>query len=331
MKLAIVILNWNGLPHLKTFLPSVVNYSQGHGLYVIDNASSDDSVAWLKEQHPFISIIQNDRNEGFCRGYNQGLQKVEAEYLVLLNSDVEVTSNWIEPIIEWMESDSKLAACQPKILSYHQKEKFEYAGAGGGLIDWLGYPFCRGRVFDHLENDLGQYDDITEIFWASGACLFIRASLFKEMGGFDETFFAHMEEIDLCWRLKNRGYKIGYCGMSTVYHLGGGTLQKDNPFKTYLNFRNGLFLLYKNLPQKRLFSTLFVRLLLDGVAAFRHFLKWEINMVKMILKAHTHFYLSVYNDKVKRVNLKGLETKPILYKSIVYEYFAKGKKRYLEL
>lgn len=331
MKLAIAILNWNGLRHLQTFLPSVVEHSGKHGIFVIDNASNDDSVLWIKKNYPTVSIIQNTENEGFCKGYNLGLSKIEAEYYVLLNSDVEVTAGWIDPILDTMDQNQSISACQPKILSYANKKSFEYAGGGGGFIDWLGYPFCRGRVFDSLEEDKGQYNDIAELFWASGACFFVRSNIFHELGGFDEAFFAHMEEIDLCWRMKNRGHQIMYVGESTVYHVGGGTLQQTSPFKSYLNFRNGLFLLYKNLPKKRLFSTLFIRLFLDGVAAVRHFLKMEFEFVWVVLKAHIHFYNYILKKKVVRDNLKGKETRPMLYKSIVWEYFAKGRKTYSEL
>ncbi len=331
MNLAIVILNWNGLKHLQVFLPSVVHYAEGHPIYVVDNASSDASVVWLSENYPSIQLVLNSQNEGFCKGYNLGLKHIQADYFVLLNSDVEVTENWISPILRMMENDADIAACQPKILSFSEKQKFEYAGAGGGLIDWLGYPFCRGRIFDSLEDDRGQFDDIQEVFWASGACFFVKASLFYELGGFDETFFAHMEEIDLCWRLKTRGYKIMYCGQSKVYHLGGGTLQKESPFKSFLNFRNGLCLLYKNLPQKRLASTLFIRMVLDGVAGIRHLLKGELALLWSILKAHGHFYRFLFQNKLKRDNVKNIEVKPTLYSSIVWEYFMKGKKKYAEL
>jgi GT2 family glycosyltransferase len=331
MKVAIVILNWNGLGHLKTFFSSVSTYSESYPVYVIDNASTDDSVLWLKQNFPTTIVISNPQNEGFCRGYNLGLQQIEADYFVLLNSDVEVTDNWISPIIHLMEEDQMVAACQPKILAYLDKQKFEYAGAAGGFIDWLGYPFCRGRVFETQEEDTGQFDDTKEVFWATGACFFVRAALFNELGGFDESFFAHMEEIDLCWRLKNRGYKIMYEGSSKVYHLGGGTLQQTSPYKSFLNFRNGLFLLYKNLPQKRLSSTIFIRLLLDGVAGIRFFAKFEMAMVWSIIKAHGYFYSALFRNQIKRDNLKNVETKPILYTSIVWDYFAKGKKKYSEL
>lgn len=331
MKIAIAILNWNGLQHLQTFLPSVVAHSGTHSIFVIDNASTDGSVAWVKQSYPSISIVQNTENEGFCRGYNIGLSQIEAEYFVLLNSDVEVTVGWIDPILQLMDQDQEVAACQPKILAYLNKQRFEYAGAAGGFIDWLGYPFCRGRVFDTVEEDKGQYNDTKELFWASGACFFVRSKVFRELGGFDEAFFAHMEEIDLCWRMKNRGHKILYVGESTVYHVGGGTLQQTSPFKAYLNFRNGLFLMYKNLPKKRLFSTLFIRLFLDGVAAVQYFVKLEFNLVWVILKAHIQFYNHLLKKKVVRDNLKGRETQPTLYKSIVWEYFAKGRKTYSDL
>ena len=331
MKLAIAILNWNGLTHLQTFLPSVVEYSSDYSIYLIDNASTDNSVDWVIKTYPQISIIVNTQNGGFCKGYNDGLKQIDAEYFVLLNSDVEVTVNWLRPMLNILENDLKVAAVQPKILSYHQKDTFEYAGAAGGHIDWLGYPFCRGRVFDSVEKDESQYNDTKEIFWASGACMFVRASLYHELGGFDEAFFAHMEEIDLCWQLKNKGYKVMYTGESTVYHLGGGTLQKTNAFKTYLNYRNGLFLLYKNLPQKRLFSTILVRLVLDGISGVRHLLRFEFNFILAILKAHFSFYWMIFKGKVHRVNHSNFETSPILYKSVVWEYFAKGKKVYSDL
>jgi len=331
MKLAIAILNWNGLSHLQTFLPSVVEYSTEHSIYLIDNASTDNSVAWVTKTYPQVSIIVNAQNGGFCKGYNDGLKQIEAEFFVLLNSDVEVTANWLNPILSILENDPKVAAVQPKILSYLQKNTFEYAGAAGGYLDWLGYPFCRGRIFDSVEKDENQYNDTTEIFWASGACMFIRASLFSELGGFDEAFFAHMEEIDLCWQLKNKGYKIMYTGESKVYHLGGGTLQKTNVFKTYLNYRNGLFLLYKNLPKKRLFSTILIRLVLDGISGARHLLRFEFSFILAIIKAHFSFYSIIFKGKVARINHTNFETSPILYRSVVWEYFAKGKKVYSDL
>jgi GT2 family glycosyltransferase len=326
MKLAVVILNWNGIDHLKTFLPSVLRHSGSFAVYVIDNASTDGSVAWLRTQYPEVQIVVNQHNEGFCRGYNLGLKQIEAEYYVLLNSDVEVTENWIRPVFEKMESEPTIAACQPKILSYSNRQQFEYAGAAGGYIDWLGYPFCRGRIFDTLEADKGQYDSEEEIFWASGACFFVRSSLFQQLGGFDEAFFAHMEEIDLCWRLKNRGHKILVLPSSVVYHVGGGTLQASNPFKTYLNYRNGLFLLYKNLPEKRLFSTLLIRLCLDGVSGLRHLVRFEFRFVWAILKAHFAYYRTVLKGTVTRDYKGQKEPSHMLYKSIVLEYFLNKKK-----
>lgn len=246
-KTAVVILNWNGRKFLKKFLPDVIKFSKKDAeVIVADNASTDDSVAVLKADFPEIRIIENKSNGGFAKGYNQALKLIDAEYYILLNSDIEVTENWINPVIELMESDKNIAACQPKIRSYHEKEKFEYAGAAGGFIDKFGYPFCRGRIFQSLEEDKGQYDDTVEIFWATGAALFIRAELYHKLGGMDDDFFAHMEEIDLCWRLKNEGYKIMYCPKSTVYHVGGGTLPTSSSWKTYLNFRNNFFLIYKN-------------------------------------------------------------------------------------
>lgn len=331
MKLAIAILNWNGLAHLQTFLPSVVEHSNEYPIFLIDNASTDGSVEWLKQAYPSIIPIVHEQNEGFCKGYNDGLSQIDSTYFVLLNSDVEVTEGWLDPILKILDNDASVAAVQPKILSYSEKHLFEYAGAGGGQIDFLGYPFCRGRIFDTLEEDKGQYDDITEIFWASGACFFVRTDLFRVMGGFDENFFAHMEEIDLCWRLKNAGYKIMYCGQSTVYHLGGGTLHKSNSMKTFLNYRNGLLLLYKNLPQKRLFSTLFLRLVLDGIAGVEHFLKCRFDSVKAIWRAHKALYSFIYLDKISRKNDSNFESPHILYKSIVWQYFIRGKKYYAEL
>ncbi len=331
MKLAIAILNWNGLKHLQTFLPSVVEHSTGHSIFLIDNASGDGSVAWVQKTYPKIITIINERNEGFCKGYNDGLSQIDAQYFVLLNSDVEVSENWIDPILKLLDKNPKVGAVQPKILSFENKNTFEYAGAAGGHIDWLGYPFCRGRVFETVEVDNGQYNENAEIFWASGACMFVRAELFRDLGGFDEAFFAHMEEIDLCWQLKNKGNKIMFCPESTVYHLGGGTLQKSSPFKTFLNYRNGLFLLYKNLPNKRLFSTLIIRLILDGISSIRHLVKFEFSFIWAILKAHFSFYFHIYFQKIERKNLKNAETNPICYKSIVWEYFGRGKKKYSEI
>ena len=244
-KTAVVILNWNGKKFLEQFLPYVIKHSSSDAeVIVADNASNDDSVEFLKNNYPEIQIINNNENGGFSKGYNEALSKIDAEYYVLLNSDIEVTENWIKPIIDLMDSDKSIAVCQPKLRSYHQKEMFEYAGAAGGFIDKYGYPFCRGRIFNSIEVDNGQYDDTCEVFWATGAAMFVRAELYHKFGGLDNDFFAHMEEIDFCWRLKNEGYKIMYCADSVVYHVGGGTLPKNSSRKTFLNFRNNFNLLY---------------------------------------------------------------------------------------
>jgi GT2 family glycosyltransferase len=263
-KVAVVILNYNGLHWLKTFLEDVILKSKEAEIYVADNASTDDSLDYVKQHFPSVKIVENKDNTGYAGGYNNALQHICADYYVLLNSDVEVTDNWISPIIEQMEKDKSIAACQPKIKKYDEKTHFEYAGACGGFIDKYGYPYCRGRIFDNLEEDKGQYDNPIEVFWASGACLFLRSTAFYEVGGFDWDFFAHMEEIDLCWKLKNKGYKIMCIPQSTVYHVGGGTLKNGSYFKTYLNYRNNLLMLYKNLEPKNRFKILFTRMLLDG-------------------------------------------------------------------
>ncbi|MGM0567570.1 MAG: glycosyltransferase family 2 protein, partial [Bacteroidota bacterium] len=268
-KVAVVILNWNGAKFLRKFLPSVLKHSTEAEIVVADNASADDSLVILEKEFPQVRIIKNHRNEGFAKGYNTALKQIDADYYVLLNSDVEVTANWIQPVIELLERDNSIGAVQPKIRSWYEPEKFEYAGAAGGFLDLYGYPFCRGRIFEHTEKDLQQYDDSREIFWATGACMFVRADLFHDSGGFDPDFFAHMEEIDFCWRIKQKGYKVMFTPKSLVYHVGGGTLPSSSSFKTYLNIRNNLAMLYKNLPQENLSRTIFVRLLLDGIAAIK--------------------------------------------------------------
>lgn len=293
MTVAIAILNWNGKSWLEKFLPSVIEHSQEAEIYVIDNASTDDSIQFLTSNFPSIKIIQNQSNSGFAKGYNEGLKSIKADIYCLLNSDVEVTENWISPITKLFFEDQNIAAIQPKILDYNQKNKFEFAGAGGGLIDNLGYPYCRGRVFDDIETDNGQYDDETEIFWASGCSLFIRSEDFWNMHGFDERFFAHQEEIDLCWRLKNAGRKIYYTGKSIVYHVGGGTLNKQNPRKTFLNFRNNLTMLVKNLPVYQVIPVIFTRLVLDGFAGLYFGYKNGWSHLGAILKAHFGFYSAI--------------------------------------
>ena len=290
MKVAIAILNWNGKHWLERFLPNVILYSQEATIYVIDNDSTDNSVKFLEQNFPTIKIIKNDKNTGFAGGYNEGLKHISEEIYCLLNSDVEVTENWIEPIVELFKKNPEIAAIQPKIRSFEADPYFEFAGAGGGLIDNLGYPYCRGRIFENLEKDKGQYDDETEIFWASGCALFIRKEDYWSMNGLDEKFFAHQEEIDLCWRLKNAGRKIYYCGKSTVFHVGGGTLNKQSPQKTYLNIRNNLSMLLKNLPFAALLWVIPARLILDGVAGIYFGLKDGFPHLWAVIRAHFGFY-----------------------------------------
>ena len=301
IKTAVVVLNWNGKAWLEKFLPNLVNHSQVATVFVADNASTDDSVDYVKINFPTVKIIVNASNGGYAKGYNDVLKQIDAEYFVLINSDIEVTAGWLSPIISLMDSDKQIASCQPKILNYNSKTKFEYAGASGGFIDNLGYPFCRGRIFDDLEQDKGQYNDAVEVFWATGACLFVRSTHFWELGGLDEDFFAHQEEIDLCWRLKNKGYKIMVQPKSVVYHVGGGTLNAGSPFKTHLNFRNNLFMLFKNLPISSLFTTIPMRLVLDGVAALTFLNKEKgLEHVLAIAKAHFSFYFAIPNLIAKR-------------------------------
>ena len=289
MKLAIVILNWNGKKLLETFLPSVIEHSNGHPIYIIDNASTDSSISFLKTHSPTVKCIALKKNFGYAVGYNEGLKQLNEDVFCLLNSDVEVTKNWLKPVIKAFESNQNTVIIQPKILNYYDKTKFEYAGAGGGFIDQLGYPYCRGRIFNSIEEDHGQYNDQKEVFWASGACFFIRAQVFKTLGGFDPKFFAHMEEIDLCWRAKNLGLSVTYIGTSTVYHVGGASLEASNPKKTYLNFRNSLYTLVKN-THHPLLIVVFIRLILDGIAGIRFLLQGQPKHIVAILKAHGSFY-----------------------------------------
>ncbi|MCB0410111.1 MAG: glycosyltransferase family 2 protein [Flavobacteriales bacterium] len=331
-KVAIVILNWNGKEYLQKFLPSVVNHSRDIAkVYVADNASTDDSIDFVKQNYPEIGIIINDKNYGFAKGYNEALKKIKAQYYVLLNSDVEVSENWIQPIIDLMDNDETISACQPKIKDYNRKNHFEYAGAAGGFIDYLGYPLCRGRIFNNLEEDKGQYDDVCEIFWATGAAMFVRASIFNELEGLDEHFFAHMEEIDLCWRMKNSGYKIMYCPASVVYHVGGGTLNKINPKKTYLNFRNNLFLLHKNLPKKDRFRIILQRLFLDGLAGIKLFFEGKPKHTLAIIKAHFHFYGDLKQNKRKRLKKFQPNYVGMLYKNTLFLSFFRGKQTFTEI
>jgi len=332
MKVAVVILNWNGRSFLEDFLPGVIEHSSGDAEIIIaDNNSTDDSVDYLKSKFPDTRVIQNKENGGFAKGYNDALKMVEAEYYILLNSDIEVTENWIQPIIKLMDSDKSIAACQPKILAYNDKSKFEYAGAAGGFIDKYGYPFCKGRLFQSLENDNGQYDEISEIFWASGACFFVRAELFHKFGGLDEDFFAHMEEIDFCWRLKQKGYKVMVCPQSKVYHIGGGTLPKKSSRKTHLNIRNNLIMLYKNLPSDRLFIVFFARFFLDGVAAIKFLLSSGYKDFFAVTRAHIHFYTSIPRHRKKRIAIQPKKVINIYNGNIVYDYYLKGKKTFSSL
>ena len=295
-RIAVVILNWNGKNFLEKFLPVLLENSSSEAeIIVADNASTDDSFDFLQTRFPAVRIIRNDQNYGFAKGYNVALSQVTAEYYVLLNSDIEVTPGWIHPVIDLMDSDNTIAACQPKIRSYSEPGKFEYAGAAGGFIDKYGYPFCRGRMFQTLEEDHGQYDDVVEIFWATGACIFIRAELYHKYGGLDEDFFAHMEEIDFCWRLKNEGYKIVYCPLSVVYHIGGGTLPKISWRKT---------LLFKNLPDNLLFEVFAKRLILDGIAAMKFLITAGFKDFFAVSKAHFSFYASLKKTRQKRHGLK---------------------------
>lgn len=320
MKIAIVILNWNGEVLLERYLPSVIEHSKGADIYVADNASTDDSIAFVTNNYPTVQIIKNTENGGFAKGYNDALVHVDADIYCLLNSDVEVTPNWLTPIIEAFSNIPDVAIIQPKILDLLKKDYFEYAGAGGGFIDQLGYPFCRGRIFQTLERDYGQYDDIKEIFWATGACMFVKKNVFEELNGFDADYFAHQEEVDFCWRAKNHGYKILYVGASKVYHLGGSTLSNMNPKKTYLNFRNSLFSITKNLPRRKAFIIIFLRLLLDGIAALRFIWQLRFKHFFAIFRAHLSFYRQFRKMYKKREKTKFLR-KYYLTKSIVWSYF----------
>lgn len=304
-KTAVVILNYNGENFLRQFLPKVVALSGSAEIVVVDNASTDESIYLLEKEFPAVRLIALEQNFGFCGGYNRGLQQVKAQYYVLLNSDVEVTPGWLNPLETLLDSNPEIAAVQPKILSYHRRDEFEYAGAAGGFIDAFGYPFCRGRFFEKIEKDHGQYDDERQIFWASGACLFIRSEVFHQFGGLDEDFFAHMEEIDLCWKIQRTQRSVWYSGKSTVYHVGAGTLGYDSPFKTFLNFRNGLSLLFKHLDSGELFLKIPIRMILDWLAAFSFLLKGRTGSFKSVFKAHYLFIRNLERDLKKRRSLRS--------------------------
>ncbi|MCW0484462.1 glycosyltransferase family 2 protein [Gaoshiqia sediminis] len=337
LKTAIVILNWNGEKLLPRFLPSVIENSQqeGVGIIVADNGSTDQSVSLLQEKFPQVQLLQLDHNYGFARGYNEALKQIDAEYYILLNSDVEVTPGWIDPLIQLMEDNPEVGAVQPKILSWHNKDEFEYAGAAGGFIDKLGFPFCRGRILNINEKDTGQYDQVTSIFWATGACMAIRANLFREAGGFDADFWAHMEEIDLCWRLKNMGYKIQFTPNSRVFHLGGGSLPYDNPHKLFLNFRNSLWLMYKNLPRRKFYKVLAGRMLLDGAAAFKLLSEGNVNGFGSVFRAHVAFYRSLPALRKKRKELRHLSSQKwhdeILCKSVIWKFYMEKKRTFQDM
>ncbi|CAM3502009.1 glycosyltransferase [Flavobacterium gelidilacus] len=328
-KIAVVILNWNGTKLLQQFLPSVIEYSENATIYVADNASTDESITILKRDFPSVKIIQNKSNYGFAKGYNEALQFVEESYYALINSDIEVTKNWLKPIVELFDSEPKTAIIQPKILDFKKKSHFEYAGAAGGFIDKYGYPFCRGRIFDTLEEDQGQYNDEIEIFWATGACFFIRKEVYHELKGFDADFFAHQEEIDLCWRVFNLGHLAKYTRKSVVYHVGGATLDVANPRKTFLNFRNSLFMLVKNLPLNQLIQVLFIRMILDGIAAFKFLFQGKPKHFLAVGKAHFYFYLKFNTFFAKRKS--NLKANYFKINSIVKTYFIKKQKTFLEL
>ncbi len=335
VKTAVVILNWNGEQFLKQFLPSVVNFSQGIEvqIFVADNGSTDNSVQFLKADYPEIKVIEFDKNYGFTGGYNKALYQIDAQYFVLLNSDIEVTENWLSRPIELFDSDIQIAAIAPKIKSYHDKTKFEYAGAAGGFVDKYGYPYCRGRILGDIEYDSGQYDDECEIGWASGACLFVRADLYKSVGGLDDDFFAHMEEIDLCLRLKSLGNKIYYTHKSEVFHVGGGTLPNNNPRKLFLNYRNNLLLLYKNLPPKSRFLTIFTRLILDGISAIIYFAKGKFGFFNVVWRAHFAFYALIpkFNKKRQNSENKGVSLNKSLKYSLLWNYYVKKNRTFKNL
>lgn len=328
---AIAILNYNGRNHLETFLPSVIKHSEQAIIYVIDNASIDDSISFLQKNYPQIKIITNFVNYGFAQGYNEGMKSIHEEFVVLLNSDVEVTNNWLNPLLKSME-DSNIAGCQPKIKSYLEKDKFEHAGACGGFLDKDYFPFCRGRILKYCEKDFGQYDNTEYVFWVSGAAFMIRNSVFKEMNGFDADFFAHMEEIDLCWRIQKSGKSFLVVPQSEVFHLGGGTLGYESPTKLYLNFRNNLYMLIKNHPGY-LIPKLFFRMLLDGIAGIKFLTEGKPRFCLVVFLAHMAIYINFTKFYRKRVELKKYKAKAkgIYLGSIIWATVIQGTKTYDKL
>lgn len=326
--IAVVLLNWNGLDLLQKFLPPVTEHSKNATIYIADNASTDQSKQFVSEHYPEIKWIQLDKNYGYAKGYNEALKHVSEDILCLLNTDVEVTENWLQPIRNIFEQKKNVGIVQPKILDFKNKNYFEYAGAAGGFIDKYGFPFCRGRVFHTIEKDQNQYPS-QEIFWASGACFFIRNTVFQQLNGFDDAFFAHQEEIDLCWRAFNQNIKAYYCNESVVFHVGGATLNKSNPKKTYLNFRNSLFMLYKNLPKENRFSIIFKRLCLDGLAGIQLFLSLKPLHTFAIVKAHFAFYGQL--SKLKEKQSKNTKSDYFYTKNIVFGYFLKKNKFFKDI
>ena len=330
--ISVVILNWNGSAMLQRFLPSVIRYSEEAEIIVADNGSTDHSIDILREKFPSVRILPFRENYGFAEGYNRAIQQIETPYVLLLNDDVEVTPHWLQPLLAFMNHHPEVAACQPKILSETQRELFEHAGACGGFIDHLGYPYCRGRIFNHVEKDRGQYDQVCPIFWATGAALLVRTDVFRKEGGLDKRFFAHMEEIDFCWRLRSRNYGIYCIPQSTVYHVGGGTLPKSHPRKTFLNFRNNLLMLYKNLPEERLNSTLRIRYFLDLVAALKMLLSGQVKESMAIVKAlRTFFKIRHDFDREREENLQKQQLKDIpemRNESLLVAFYLKKKKKF---
>jgi len=338
-KTAVVILNWNGLEYLQKFLNILTNRTNGidSSVWLVDNGSTDDSVKWAEENCKSVSILKLGVNHGYAGGYREALEQIKADYYVLVNSDIEVTDNWLEPLVDFMDSNPQTAACQPKILSFYKRDYFEHAGASGGFLDKYGYPFCRGRIFNIVETDTGQYNTETPVFWASGACMMVRESAYNEAGGLDSSFFAHMEEIDLCWRFHKLGYNVFCIPQSVVYHVGGGTLKYDTPGKTYLNFRNNLYMLYKNLPEMGFNKTLFIRKILDGIAGIVFLFSGKPRHVIAIIRAHIDFYSArtkLKPEREKNLKMKNGNSVPdnlILNKSIIVMFHLRRLRRFSDL
>jgi hypothetical protein len=336
-KTAVVILNWNSIGWLQKFIPSVIRFSYGTNtaVYVVDNGSTDGSAEWILENYRDIRIIRLERNLGFAGGYNIALKQIDATYYVLLNSDVEVTEGWLDPLINYMDQNPDVASCQPKIRSYYKRDHFEYAGAAGGFIDKFGYTFCRGRIFDKIEKDCGQYDNYMDIFWSTGACMIVRSEAWKKCRGLDDDFFAHMEEIDMCWRFQLAGLRVSYVPESLVYHVGGGVLPYGSVYKTYLNFRNNLFMLHKNLPDDKLHKILLVRRILDGLAAIMFIFKGRFGLAKVVWKAHLDYYENLKRLNEKRKFVRDLTTSEtggqLVNISIVFRFYIKGEKIFSKL